>query len=83
MEYEPEGFVEKAGDALGSALGIPSGRAEGDLKRFRDFIGGKGMETDGWRGQIEEGESPVSTGKVVRQEGALIVEEANERTVRA
>ena len=34
MEYEPEGFFEKAGDALG----IPSGRAEGDLKRFRDFI---------------------------------------------
>ena len=33
MEYEPEGFLEKAGDALG----IPSGRAEGDLKRFRDL----------------------------------------------
>jgi hypothetical protein len=79
MEYEPEGFFEKAGDALG----IPSGRVEGDLKRFRDFIEERGMETGGWRGQIEEGESPNSTAKAVRREGALSVEEANERTVRA
>src|SRR5438132_1939400 len=54
IEYEPEGFVEKAGDALG----IPSGRVEGDLKRFRDFIEERGRETGGWRGQIGEGESP-------------------------
>jgi Polyketide cyclase / dehydrase and lipid transport/Protein of unknown function (DUF2934) len=79
MEYEPEGFFAKAGDALG----IPSGRVEGDLKRFRDFIEERGMETGGWRGQIEEGESSDSTAKAVRQEGALSVEEANERTVRA
>jgi hypothetical protein len=46
---EPEGFFEKAGDALG----IPSGRVEGDLKRFRDFIEEKGMETDRRRGPIE------------------------------
>ena len=52
IEYEPEGFVEKAGDALG----IPSGRVEGDLKRFRDYIEERGRETGGWRGQI--GESP-------------------------
>lgn len=79
MEYEPEGFFEKAGDALG----IPSGRVEGDLKRFRDFIEERGMETGGWRGQIEEGESPNSTAETVRREGALSVEEANEKTVRA
>jgi uncharacterized protein (TIGR02271 family) len=53
IEYEPEGFVEKAGDALG----IPSGRVEGDLKRFRDYIEERGRETGGWRGQIGEGES--------------------------
>jgi len=34
MEYEPEGFLERAGDALG----IPSSQVEGNLKRFRDFI---------------------------------------------
>ena len=34
MEYEPEGFLETAGDVLG----IPSGQVEENLKRFRDFI---------------------------------------------
>jgi uncharacterized protein YndB with AHSA1/START domain len=56
MEYEPEGFLEKAGDALG----IPSGRAEGDLKRFRDFIEEKGTETGSWNGRIETAENPVA-----------------------
>jgi uncharacterized membrane protein len=48
MEYEPEGFFEKAGDALG----IRSSRAEGDLKRFRDFVEERGTETAGWNGRI-------------------------------
>ena len=48
IEYEPEGFLEKTGDALG----IPSGRVEGDLRRFRDYIEERGRETGGWRGQI-------------------------------
>jgi uncharacterized protein (TIGR02271 family) len=50
--YEPEGFLEKTGDALG----IPSGRIEGDLQRFRDYIEERRRETGGWRGQIGEGE---------------------------
>ena len=54
MAYEPEGFFEKAGDALG----IPSGRAEGDLKRFRDFIEERGTETAGWNGRVEPGDNP-------------------------
>jgi Domain of unknown function (DUF2382) len=64
IEYEPEGFVEKAGDALG----IPSGRVEGDLKRFRDFIEERGRETGGWRGQIEGSEAefrPRAAGAVL------------------
>ena len=48
IQYEPEGILEKAGDVLG----IPSGRVESDLKRFRDFIEEKGSETNGWRGTI-------------------------------
>ena len=48
IQYEPEGILEKAGDVLG----IPSGRVESDLKRFRDFIEEKGGETNGWRGTI-------------------------------
>ena len=76
MEYEPEGFLETAGDVLG----IPSGQVEEDLKRFRDFIEQTGKETGGWRGRI--GEGPDSTAGAVRQEGAQSVEAVNERTDR-
>jgi uncharacterized membrane protein len=52
MEWEPEGAVEKLGDALG----IVSGRIEGDLQRFKGFIEERGMPTGGWRGEIEGGQ---------------------------
>ena len=78
MEYEPEGFLEMAGDVLG----IPSGQVEEDLKRFRDFIEQTGKETGGWRGRI--GEGPNATAGAIRQEGAQAqsVEAVNERTDR-
>ena len=50
--YEPEGFLEKTGDALG----FPSGRIEGDLQRFRDYVEERGREAGGWRGKIGEEE---------------------------
>jgi uncharacterized membrane protein len=37
MDYEPEGTVEKVGDALGAV----SRRVEGDLERFREFVESK------------------------------------------
>jgi hypothetical protein len=49
MEYEPEGFLEKAGDILG----IPSGHVEESLKSFRELIESKSTATEGWRGRIE------------------------------
>jgi Protein of unknown function (DUF2934)/Polyketide cyclase / dehydrase and lipid transport len=64
MEYEPEGFLERAGDALG----IPSSQVEGDLKRFRDFIEKRGTETGSWRGSIENGESVDPTNGISRSE---------------
>ena len=67
MEYEPEGFLERAGDALG----IPSSQVEGDLKRFRDFIEKREIETGSWRGQIENGQSVHSTSGISRSEGTL------------
>jgi len=78
MEYEPEGFLETAGDVLG----IPSGQVEEDLKRFRDFIEQTGKETGGWRGRI--GEGPNSAAGAIRQEGAQAqsAEAVNERTDR-
>ena len=65
IEYEPEGFLERAGDAFG----IPSSQVEGDLKRFRDFIEKREMETGSWRGRIENGESVHSTSGINRSEG--------------
>jgi uncharacterized membrane protein len=48
MAYEPEGMVEKAGDALGAV----ERRVEGDLERFREFIEKRGQESGAWRGEI-------------------------------
>jgi len=50
LDYEPEGFLENVGDALG----FVSGRVEGDLKRFKEFIESRGTETGAWRGQIHD-----------------------------
>ena len=74
MEYEPEGFLERAGDALG----IPSSQVEGDLNRFRDFIEKRETETGAWRGQIENGESIHSTAAISRSEGPLDVKNGDE-----
>jgi hypothetical protein len=87
IEYEPEGFFEKAGDAFG----IPSGQVEEDLKRFRDYIEERSRETGGWRDQIGEGESPTlgptqalrqdqdfqseSTGGILRETGSALKRE--------
>jgi hypothetical protein len=49
MEYEPEGFLEKAGDLLG----VPSGHVEESLKSFRELIESKSAASGGWRGRIE------------------------------
>jgi Polyketide cyclase / dehydrase and lipid transport/Protein of unknown function (DUF2934) len=69
MEYEPEGLLEIAGDALG----IPSGQVEGDLKRFRDFIEKRKMETGSWRGEIANGETIDSAGVTSRPDDPLDV----------
>ena len=48
MDFEPEGFVETAGDKLG----VVKHRVKGDLERFKDFIEGRGQETGAWRGEV-------------------------------
>lgn len=48
LQYQPEGVVEKIGDALG----VVSSRVEGDLKRFKNFIEKRGIETGAWRGEV-------------------------------
>jgi uncharacterized membrane protein len=50
LEYEPEGAVEKAGDAAG----IVKSRVKGDLERFKEFIQSRGQETGAWRGEVHQ-----------------------------
>jgi uncharacterized membrane protein len=49
LDYEPEGVIENAG----TLLGLVQRRVEGDLKRFKEFIEKRGVETGAWRGTIE------------------------------
>jgi uncharacterized membrane protein len=50
LTYDPEGIVEKTGDALG----VVSNRVESDLERFKEFIEKRRQETGAWRGTIRE-----------------------------
>lgn len=49
MGYEPEKMTEKVGDMLG----VFERRVDGDLKNFKEFIEERGVETGGWRGEVE------------------------------
>jgi uncharacterized membrane protein len=49
MDVEPEGVVEKVGDALGAV----KRRTKGDLERFKAFIEDRGSETGAWRGEVQ------------------------------
>jgi polyketide cyclase/dehydrase/lipid transport protein len=58
LEYEPEGLVEKAGDALG----IVGRQAKSDLARFKEFIEDAGYESGAWRGTVQHGVSAGTPG---------------------
>jgi uncharacterized membrane protein len=53
MDYEPEGMVESAGDAVG----VLGRRVQGDLERFKDFLESRGRETGAWRGSVHGGQT--------------------------
>lgn len=55
IEFEPEGFAEKAGDALG----LVQTRVRGDMERFKKFIEDRGRETGGWRGEVRPVDDPT------------------------
>ncbi|HLU72757.1 MAG TPA: SRPBCC family protein [Nonomuraea sp.] len=48
MEYDPEGFAEKAGDWLN----IVQSRVKGDMERFKRYVEARGGETGAWRGDV-------------------------------
>jgi uncharacterized membrane protein len=50
LEAEPDGAVEKAGDALG----VLKRRVKGDLERFKEMIEARGAETGAWRGEVDQ-----------------------------
>ncbi len=54
MQWDPQGFLESAGDALG----IVDRRVEGDLQRFKTFIEERGTATGAWRGEINDASAP-------------------------
>lgn len=49
IDYNPEGFIEN----VGAALGVVERRLKGDLERFKEFIEKRGVATGAWRGEIE------------------------------
>ncbi|MDP3893062.1 SRPBCC family protein [Nocardioides sp.] len=49
IEFEPDGFAEKAGDALN----IVDRRVGKDLESFKQFIEERGAETGSWRGEVK------------------------------
>lgn len=49
IDWEPEGFVEKAGAMLGAGKHA----VKKDLENFKEFIEARGAETGAWRGDVE------------------------------
>ncbi|HUG89098.1 MAG TPA: SRPBCC family protein [Actinomycetota bacterium] len=52
MEYEPQDWIEKTGDALN----LIERRVDGDIERFKEFIESRGVESGAWRGRVTGGE---------------------------
>jgi len=58
MEYEPQGAVEKAGDAIG----VFSARVQNTVEDFKEFIEKRGAETGSWRGEVHGGQKKPAGG---------------------
>jgi len=58
LEYEPEGLVERTGNALG----LVKRQAKDDLARFKAFIEDRDVPTGGWRGDVAPGASVGTPG---------------------
>jgi uncharacterized membrane protein len=54
MSYDPDGFTENVGDALG----FMSRRVKGDLERFKEFIESRGAETGAYRETLQNPSAP-------------------------
>ena len=52
MEYEPKGFIENVGDAVG----IVDRKVEKAVENFKRLIEQRGQETGAWRGEVHGGQ---------------------------
>jgi uncharacterized membrane protein len=50
MDYDPQSFDEKVGDALG----LVKMQLSGNLKRYKELLEGRGQETGAWRGTVPQ-----------------------------
>ena len=50
MDYQPDTVNEKIGDVLGAVKLT----AKGNLRRFKDLVEGRGVETGAWRGTVAQ-----------------------------
>ena len=50
IDWEPKGFVEKAG----AALGIDDKAVKAELAEFKKFIESRGTEDGAWRGEMQQ-----------------------------
>jgi uncharacterized membrane protein len=57
LDWEPEGFVEKAG----ALLQVDDVQVGHDLRKFKELIEAQGTETGGWRGDVDR--APDATGR--------------------
>lgn len=48
IDWETESLTEK----IGSAVGVDDAQVKKDLKSFKEFIEGRGVETGAWRGDV-------------------------------
>ncbi len=50
IDWEPEGFVEKAG----AVLGVDDKAVKAQLAEFKKFIESRGVEDGAWRGEVKQ-----------------------------
>lgn len=49
IDWKAQGLAEKAG----AVVGADDAQVKADLKRFKEFIESRGVETGAWRGEVE------------------------------
>ena len=52
LQYEPQGAMEKTGDAMGAM----TSRVQSTMEQFKKFIERRGAEEGGWRGEVHGGQ---------------------------